>query len=88
LLSTPWKIRLGPVTEKFHFDLLSLINGSTGHGNEIFERADVGMELPHYPRIHLGIRTEVENYNHDPLSVGINPRYKRVMPEAMVKYTF
>jgi nucleoside-specific outer membrane channel protein Tsx len=83
LLSKP--LKLG--TEKFNFNLLSLINGTRSNGTSIFERADLLWEVPHYNRIQFGMRTEVENYSNDPLSTH-GSRYKRVMPEAMIKYIF
>jgi hypothetical protein len=87
LLSNP--LRLG--SQHVHFNLLSLINGTRGNGTSIFERADFLWEAPKYPRIQLGTRIEVENYEHDPIAA-VNgfpdQRYKRVMPEAMIKYIF
>jgi len=87
LLSSPWKI----AGEKFHYNLLSLINGSATNHTVIFERSDFLWEVPKYPRLQLGMRVEVENYSNDPWAAteGFpNQRYKRVMPEAMIKYIF
>jgi len=83
LLSNP--LKLG--TQKFNFNLLSLINGTRYNGTSVFERADILWEVPNYTRLQLGVRTEVENYSNDPLSTA-GSRYKRVMPEAMIKYIF
>jgi hypothetical protein len=83
VLSNAWKIE----GEKFHFNVLSLINGTRGNGTSVFERADLLWEVHNYGRVQLGTRLEVENYSNDPLSVE-GSRYKRVMPEVMAKYIF
>lgn len=87
VLSQPWKVG----GEKFHYNLLSLVNGSRGNGVEIFERNDFLWEVHGTHNWQLGARLEIENYNHDPISMvfdGLDRRYSRVMPEAMVKYIF
>jgi hypothetical protein len=82
-------LKLG--SQRVHYNLLSLINGTATNHTSIFERSDFLWEVPHYSRIQLGMRVEVENYSNDPIagSEGFpNERYKRVMPEAMAKYIF
>jgi hypothetical protein len=84
LLSTPWKI----ASQRFNFNLLSLVNGTRLNGTSIFERADFLWEVPHYPRIQFGTRVETENYANPNFDIPITGRYKRVMPEGMIKYIF
>jgi hypothetical protein len=87
VLSNGWKVG----GEKFHYNLLSLINGTRGNGTSIFERNDFLWELHGVQHVQLGMRLEIENYAHDPIEAvydGIDKRYMRVMPEIMGKYIF
>ncbi len=89
VLSNGWKIG----DQKFHYNLLSLVNGTRGNGTSIFERNDFLWEVPKLLQNHvqLGMRLEVENYAHDPIAWnfdGVDKRYTRVMPEVMGKYIF
>lgn len=89
VLSNGWKIG----DQKFHYNLLSLVNGTRGNGTSIFERNDFLWEVPKVLQNHvqLGMRLEIENYAHDPIQAvfyGVDQRYTRVMPEVMGKYIF
>jgi hypothetical protein len=87
VLSNGWKVG----TEKFHYNLLSLVNGTRGNGTSIFERNDLLWEMHGVQHVQLGMRLEIENYAHDPIEYvfhGVDKRYTRVMPEVMAKYIF
>jgi hypothetical protein len=87
VLSNGWKVG----GQKFHYNLLSLINGTRGNGTSIFERNDFLWEVPKSQHVQLGMRLEIENYAHDPIKAvfeGKDQRYTRVMPEVMAKYIF
>lgn len=81
LMSKPLIIK----DQKFHINLLSLINGSTNNGTEFFERGDVLWELNGSPKAQVGIRFEYVNYDNDPLKSSGN--YDRFTPFLMFKYT-
>ena len=70
--------------QKFHFNLLSLINGSTNNGTEVFERGDLLWEIGGKSAYQLGLRLEYARYQNNPLASGT---YKRFMPQLMFKYT-
>ncbi|WP_321958632.1 hypothetical protein [Burkholderia cenocepacia] len=80
LLSDP--IEVGG--QKFHFNLLSLINGSNHNGTEVFERAELLWEIFGKPQYQLGARFEFMHYNNNPVGGGT---YNKYMPEIMFKYT-
>lgn len=78
--------------QKFNYNLLSLINGTRSNGTSIFERNDFLWEIPKTQHYQVGMRLEIENYDHDPIADvfgGLpNQRYKRLMPEVEGKYIF
>jgi hypothetical protein len=71
--------------QKFHFNLLSLINGSDHQGTEILERADVLWEMGHTPIAQIGMRLEYARYDNNPVAGG--GRYHRFTPFLMFKLT-
>jgi hypothetical protein len=87
VLSKPLKIG----NQKFHYNMLSLVNGTRSNGTSIFERQDILWEVPSVQHWQIGARVEIENYAHDPIAAvfdGVDKRYTRVMPEATIKYQF
>lgn len=80
LLSKPTDI----AGQKLHFNLLSLVNGSSNNGTEIFERADMLWEIAGNPKYQLGTRLEYARYAHNPLAPG---NYHRFTPQLMLKLT-
>lgn len=81
LMSNP--IALGD--QKFHFNLLSLVNGSTNNGTEVFERADILWEIAGHAKAQLGVRLEYVQYDNDAIRVGRD--YDRFTPFLMLKLT-
>lgn len=71
--------------QKFHFNLLSLINGSTNNGTEVFERGDILWEIGGNSKAQLGVRLEYASYDNDPLKSSGD--YNRFTPFLMFKYT-
>ena len=87
VLSNGWNVG----GQKFHYNLLSLINGTRGNGTSVFERNDFLWEVPKVQHVQVGMRLEIENYAHDPIEAvyyGLDKPYTRVMPEVMAKYIF
>lgn len=82
LLSNP--IAIGD--QKFHFNLLSLINGSDGNGTEVFERADLLWEVAGNAKLQFGTRLEYAQYANNPLRAGMGD-YHRFSPMLFFKFT-
>ncbi|WP_285404924.1 hypothetical protein [Luteibacter sp. ME-Dv--P-043b] len=71
--------------QAFHFNLLSLVNGSDHQGTEVLERADVLWEAGHHSEVQLGFRLEYARYDHNPVASG--GEYHRFTPFLMLKLT-
>lgn len=80
LLSKP--IDIG--RQKWHFNVLSLVNGSNNNGTEVFERVDILWEIAGNPKYQLGTRLEYARYANNPLAPG---NYRRFTPQLMLKFT-
>ncbi|MDC5524671.1 hypothetical protein NRA72_11165 [Acinetobacter baumannii] len=81
LMSNPIKIK----EQNFHINLLSLVNGSSHNGTEIFERGDLLWEIGKKSKTQIGVRLEYVNYANDPLKTSGD--YSRFTPFLMIKYT-
>lgn len=67
--------------QKFHFNLLSLVNGAGDNGAEVFLRPELLWELDGKGAWQLGVRDEIHRYKIE----GRN--YSRHSPSLMLKWT-
>lgn len=80
LLSNPIPV----ANQNFHFNLLSLVNGSDHSGTEVLERADVLWEVAGHAQTQLGVRLEYARYANNPLNAGMGD-YHRFTPLLFFK---
>ena len=66
--------------QKFHFNLLSLVNGTGNNGTEVFLRPELLWELDAKGSVQLGLRYEMHRYKIN------NIDYSRNSPTVMLKW--
>jgi hypothetical protein len=66
--------------QKFHFNLLSLVNGTGGNGTEVFLRPELLWELDAKGSVQLGLRYELHRYKIN------GADYSRHSPNIMLKW--
>lgn len=66
--------------QKFHFNLLSLVNGAGNNGTEVFLRPELLWELDAKGALQLGLRYEMHRYKLNGLD------YRRNSPTLMLKW--
>jgi len=68
-------------SQKFHFNLLSLVNGTGANGTEVFLRPELLWELDDKGAWQLGLRAEMHRYKVN------GQNYSRHSPSLMLKWT-
>lgn len=66
--------------QRFHFDMLSLVNGTDHNGTEYFTRPQVLWEMDKSGAFQLGVRVETHHYEID------GDGYERITPNLIFKW--